>query len=268
MCLPFRFCLSFVVLSSAAISVLAQSAGRAKVLPIPGESFQLEDREAFIIRPSAKNAGDRRQPWIWYAPTLPGLPDQEERWMFERWIKAGIAIAGIDVGESFGSPEGRAGFTALYRELTERRGFSTTPVLLGRSRGGLMALNWAAENPDKVAGFVGIYPVCNLASYPGLAKACGAYGLTVRQLEAELSDHNPIDRLAGLARARVPMILIHGDVDLVVPLEDNSLELRTRYFDQGGQVKLIVARGQGHNRWSGFFQNDELVDFAIRQSRR
>lgn len=263
-----RFCLWFVLFSSAAISVFAQSAGRAKVLPLPGESFQLEAREAFIIRPSAKSAGDHRQPWIWYAPTLPGLPDQEERWMFERWIKAGIAIAGIDVGESFGSPEGRAGFTALYRELTERRGFSTTPVLLGRSRGGLMALNWAAENPDKVAGFVGIYPVCNLTSYPGLAKACGAYGLTVRQLEAELSDHNPIDRLAGLARARVPMILIHGDVDLVVPLEDNSLELRTRYFDQGGQVKLIVARGQGHNRWSGFFQNDELVDFAIRQSRR
>ena len=28
-------------------------------------------------------------PWVWYAPTLRGLPGQAERWMFERFLKAG-----------------------------------------------------------------------------------------------------------------------------------------------------------------------------------
>ncbi|MFN5559474.1 MAG: alpha/beta hydrolase family protein, partial [Opitutaceae bacterium] len=233
-----------------------------------GETFIVDGRPAFIIPAKAKARREGRTPWVWYAPTLRGLPDKEEQWLFTRLTEAGIAIAGIDVGESFGSPEGRAGFSALYDELTQRRGFALRPVLLGRSRGGLMTLSWAAENPDKVAAFAGIYPVCNLVSYPGLAKAAPAYGLTAAQLETALAEHNPIDRLAPLARARIPLLMIHGDIDTLVPLEDNSLEVRTRYFALGGQCRVIIARGQGHNRWAGFFQNEEVTDFVIEHARR
>ena len=137
----------------------------AKVLPLPGEIFDVNGHEAFVILPEVTSTP---VPWVWYAPTLPGLPAEEEKWMFEKFIRAGVAVAGIDVGESHGSPDGRKLFTALYNELTGSRGFSSKPVLLGRSRGGLMTLNWAAENADKVAGFAGIYPVCNLISYPGI----------------------------------------------------------------------------------------------------
>ena len=88
-----------------------------------------------------------------------------------------------------------------------------------------MTLTWAAENVDKVAGFAGIYPVCNLASWPGLAKACGPYHLTSEQLAKQLTEHNPIDRLAPLAKAGVPLFAIHGDNDTVVPLNANSGEM-------------------------------------------
>lgn len=187
--------------------------------------------------------------------------------MFERFLKAGIAIAGIDAGESYGSPDGCALYSALYRELTLRRGFSGKPVLLGRSRGGLMTLNWAVENPTKVAGFAGIYPVCSLTSYPGLPKAAGAFHLTPAQLETELTRHNPIDRLAPLARARVPLFAIHGDVDKLVPLEANSGEMEKRYRALGGTMTLIVPRDQGHNMWPGFFESEELVQFVVRHAR-
>jgi pimeloyl-ACP methyl ester carboxylesterase len=248
-------------------SLRAANAAPVKILPIAGETFLVDDLTAFVIPAKTTAPSEGRTPWVWDAPTLHGLPDQEEQWLFTRLTEAGIAIAGVDVGESFGSPEGRAGFSALYEELTERRGFALRPVLLGRSRGGLMTLSWAAENPDKVAAFAGIYPVCNLVSYPGLAKAAPAYGLTAAQLEAALAEHNPIDRLAPLARARIPLLMIHGDIDTLVPLEDNSLEVRTRYFALGGQCRVIIARGQGHNRWAGFFQNEELTDFVIRHAR-
>lgn len=237
-----------------------------KKLPMPGEVFRVEGRIAFVI-PGETLRSDRATPWVWYAPTLPNLPGAEERWMFERFTKAGLAIAGIDVGESYGSPDGRKLYSALHRELTEKRNFSQKPVLFGRSRGGLMTLGWAAENADKVGGFAGVYPVCNIESYPGVAKASGPYQLTPQELAAHLPEHNPIDRLNALAKAKVPLFAIHGDSDKVVPLEANSGEVRKRYQALGGEMQLIIPAGQGHNMWSGFFQCQELVDFVIANAR-
>ncbi|MFM1769202.1 MAG: hypothetical protein RJA22_1731 [Verrucomicrobiota bacterium] len=250
-----------VLLSPPAFA--ADGSPPAKVLPLPGEVFQVEGRPAFLIpAPAPAGVTVPSRPWVWYAPTLPGLPGPEERWMFEQFRRAGLAVAGLDVGESYGSPGGTRLYSALHAVLSGRRGYSTKPVLLGRSRGGLMTLSWAAENPDKVGGFAGIYPVCNLASYPGLARAAGAFGLTAEGLQAELARHNPIDRLAPLARAGVPLFAIHGDVDTLVPLEANSGIVRDRYAALGGRMELIVPKGQGHNMWTGFFQCAELVQFV------
>lgn len=117
--------LVWLVVWSAATAAEAQNPAAAppdKKLPMPGEVFRVEGRTAFVIPPDKKS--DVATPWVWYAPTLPNLPGTEERWMFERFTKAGIAIAGIDVGESFGSPDGRKLFSAFHRELTDKRGFA------------------------------------------------------------------------------------------------------------------------------------------------
>ena len=234
-----------------------------KRLILPGESFLVGDRPAFILWP-AEEKRSKPQPWIMYAPTLPGLPDSHEKWMHEQFVAAGIAVAGIDVGEANGSPAGQEHFTALYRHLTEKLGFATKPCLLGRSRGGLWVSSWAIANPDKVAGIAGIYPVFDLRSYPGVGRAAPAYSLTPEQLQAKLGEHNPIARIDVLATARVPVCIIHGDVDKVVPLKENSATLVARYeqADADDVVQLIIAEGQGHNFWPGFFHCQELVEFA------
>ncbi|MBN2296879.1 MAG: prolyl oligopeptidase family serine peptidase [Pirellulales bacterium] len=241
------------------------SAGAAeKKLPVEGQVFTVKGHTAFLIMPQ-KTAAKESTPWVWYAPTLPGLPSKHEKWMIERFLDKGIAVGGVDVGESFGSPAGRAVYSAFYKELVSNRGMAKRACLLARSRGGLMHYNWAAENPDAVACVAGIYPVCNISSYPGLKRACRAYGMTSEQLATELTKHNPIDRLAPLAKAKVPIFHIHGDNDTVVPLEQNSSELAARYSKLGGQMTLKVVEGQGHNMWPGWFQCQELVDFVIGQ---
>ena len=141
--------------------------------------------------------------------------------------------------------------------------YARKPVLLARSRGGLMLYNWAVEHPESVAGIAGIYPVCNIESYPGIARAAGAYELTAEQLQACLAEHNPIHRLAPLARAKAPILHIHGDEDQIVPLESNSAELAINYRRLGGPVHIEVIRGQGHNKWKGWFQSQKLTDFVI-----
>lgn len=235
-------------------------------LTLPGEVFSVEGRNAFLIMPVKTEAG-HEIPWIWYAPTfVPRKPGPEEKWMFQQFLDAGIAIAGIDVGESYGSPKGRTLYSALYNELVQKRGFAKKACMLARSRGGLMLYNWAAEHPSSVACIAGIYPVGDLRSYPGLKKACGAYDMTEEQLAAKLAEHNPIDRLEPLAKAHVPIYHIHGDSDLGVPLEKNSAELEKRYRQLGGEMTLNIAKGQGHSYWTGFFQCQELVDFVIKHA--
>ncbi|MBI4325059.1 MAG: alpha-L-rhamnosidase N-terminal domain-containing protein [Chloroflexi bacterium] len=247
---------------SNGLNVREEPVKPSKNLPLPGEVFLLEGRTAFLILPADRNAA-KATPWVWYAPTLPGLPGAEEKWLFQQFVEAAMAVAGIDVGESYGSPDGRSLFSAFYNELVQNRRFSRKPCLWARSRGGLMHYNWAVEHPESVACIAGIYPVCDLASYPGINKACGAYGLTEQQLADELAKHNPITRVEPLAKAQVPIFHIHGNADAVVPLEKNSAELARRYRQFGGEMTLTVMDGRGHDMWPGWFQCQELVDFVI-----
>jgi dipeptidyl aminopeptidase/acylaminoacyl peptidase len=240
------------------------SGDAVKKLILPGEAFLLEKRPAFILWPEAAKRS-QPQPWVLYAPTLAGYPDSHEKWMHEQFLGAGVAVAGIDIGESYGSPAGQQLFTALYRELVDNRRFARQPCLLGRSRGGLWVTSWAAANPDKVAGIAGIYPVFDWRTYPGVAKAAPAYGLSAKELEMRSDELNPIARVRVLAKARTPAFLIHGDEDKVVPLEANSAAFVKAYEEAGAaeRVQLVVAHGQGHNYWEGFFRCQDLIDFAI-----
>jgi hypothetical protein len=245
---------------AACVTVFSEGPPEKKGLPFPGETLSIAQRQAFLI-PSQAAPTSGPKPWVWYAPTLPNLPGGSERWMFEKLLAAGIAIAGIDVGESYGSPEGRQGFSQLYTELTQNRGYSTKPALLARSRGGLMTLGWAVENPQKVAAWAGIYPVSNITSYPGIQRAAPSYKLTEAELAAQLPRHNPVDRLDALAKAGVPLFAIHGDSDKLVPLDPNSGLLKERYTALNGSMELLIPPGQGHNMWPGFFECEELVAF-------
>ena len=38
-----------------------------------GEEFSVNGQRAFVILPPGRRSG-QPQPWVWYAPTLPGLP--------------------------------------------------------------------------------------------------------------------------------------------------------------------------------------------------
>ena len=223
---------------------------------------------AFLFTPANDVPFDGPKPWILYSPTLPAYPDKAEKWMHEQFVAAGVAVAGIDTGESYGSPEAVQAAEALHAEMV-RRGYSKKPALLGRSRGGLWASAWAIAHSDLTAGVGGIYPVYDWRTYPGVAKAAVAYGLTPEQLVARAADLCPIERIDVAAKASVPFCIIHGDDDKVVPLEPNSAELKKRYEAEGkgDLVTLIVAPGQGHSFWEGFFHCQPLVDFLIARAK-
>lgn len=102
------------LLGEAVASVVQKALARRaaapkKDLPLPGEVFQVEGHTAFLILPQGvRVACDAAMPWVWYAPTLKSYPAKAERWMFEQFTAAGIAVAGIDVGESMSATKNSA----------------------------------------------------------------------------------------------------------------------------------------------------------------
>ena len=244
----------------------AQQAARIKrsqVLP-GGDTFRVADRHAFLMKPDKPAVSKQGKPWIFYAPTLRNVPDRHEKWMHEQFLAAGVAVAGIDVGEGYGSPHSQPFFDALYDEMVAR-GYSTKPALLGRSRGGLYVSRFAIERPERVAAIGGIYPVFDYTSYPGVERAAAVYGVTPEQLQKRQSDFNPIKLVDQIAGADIPVYLIHGTDDKVVPIESNSEAFAAAYQSAGRRSIITVERveGQGHNFWPGFFRSDKLIGFLI-----
>ena len=232
----------------------------------PPTYFSMNGHQAFILLPSTTTSNATSIPWVWYAPTIVGAtPYGTNNWIFQNLLDKGIAVAGIDVGESYGSPAGRAIYSEFYTYATTQAHLAPKVCMLAQSRGGLMACNWAEDpgNASKLSAIAGIYPVCDLCSYPGLATAAPAYGMTAEELQAALLENDPIDRLQPLADAGVPIFSIAGDSDTIVPLSANSQVLYDRYTAMGGQMTLVVVPGAGHEEIPAFFQSTQLLDFMV-----
>ena len=195
------------------------------------------------------------KPWVWRARFW-GHEPQFDLAMLER----GYHIVYCNVGNLFGSPEAVKRWNECYDYLRFEHLFADCVVLEGMSRGGLIIYNWAAANPDKVAAIYGDAPVMDFKSWPGgkaVSKGVGpgdagawkaclkAYGMT--EAEALAYKGNPIDNLAPLAKAGVPIIHVVGDIDKVVPVAENTAIAQARYRKLGGVFEVIHKKDVGHH---------------------
>ena len=101
-------------------------------------------------------------------------------------------------------------------------GFSKKPVMeaTGTAAGEIYA--WAIENPEKVS--------CIYCRNPAL-----------RSL---MMKESPLDNLAPLAKAGVPLLHDCGSLDPW--LDDHTRVVEKRYKELGGQIKVLIKEGEGH----------------------
>jgi len=131
----------------------------------------------------------------------------------------------------------RADWDAVYKHLVDH-GFSRNPVMEGAGMAAGEAYAWAIENPDKVSCIYGENPV----------------------LRSNLSKKQPLDNLAPLANARVPILHVCGSLDLW--LNDQTRVAESRYKELGGKITVIVNEGEGHYPLAP--KNPQLmVDFIV-----
>jgi hypothetical protein len=115
----------------------------------------------------------------------------------------------------------REQWDAVYKLLTEQ-GFSRKPVMEGAGTSAGEAYAWAIANPDKVSCIYGENPA----------------------LHSLMSKAPPIENLAPLARAGVPLIHVCGSLDPW--LESQTRVVEKRYRELGGPITVILKEGEGH----------------------
>lgn len=134
-----------------------------------------------------------------------------------------------------------------------------------------MSFGWAEENPGDVRCIAAIYPVLSLGSWPPrdsplLIQAATAYGYTsATEFQKQLVELSPLSHAGPLAKAHIPIFILHGDSDHTVPMQENSQPFVTAYRALGGTVELVIVPGKGHEEVDEYFKSERLLEFLLNQ---
>jgi pimeloyl-ACP methyl ester carboxylesterase len=211
------------------------------------ENFVFEGKNCTVVFPENPVKGNK---WIWRAEFL-GAFDSVDIDM----LASGYALAYVSVSDMYGDP-GSVMMMKKFHGHMVLHGFCEKTVLFGFSRGGLYACNFALAYPEAVAALYLDAPVLDIKSWPGgLGKGVGAQ----REFEECLSLYgldrtsvlsfrgNPADRLDELLSLGIPVALVAGDSDRVVPYDENGALLESVYKKGGGDILCIVKPGCDHH---------------------
>ncbi|MFH0938138.1 MAG: hypothetical protein V1899_02500 [Planctomycetota bacterium] len=122
----------------------------AAILSWPGESIDtwntykrhlitINGRVAWVIEPKKALPGNT---WAWCMEFPEGYIDSTVLQLLEK----GFYYLHINVGNTFGCPKALKHFDAFYTAITAK-GLARKGTLIGMSRGGLYAYNWASQDP-------------------------------------------------------------------------------------------------------------------------
>jgi acetyl esterase/lipase len=188
--------------------------------------------------------------------------------VYSALVANGFAVASSDQhGNNWGNDSAVADMVTLYKYVTAR--YAVGPILLmGQSMGGLSSLRTlAARQIPGVVGWLGIYPVTNLANLYSLGTYTSAiktaYGIASDGSDYASktagADPNLLD--ASLFRG-VPMRFYASTGDAVVPRAQNSDLLAARVANINPEATIVVCSGN-HGDLS-HFQPSDVVSFFNR----
>jgi dipeptidyl aminopeptidase/acylaminoacyl peptidase len=136
----------------------------------------------------------------------------------------------------------------------------TRTAVLGSSAGGMTVLGLLCLHPGLAAAGVALYPVTDLFALAAESHRLEAHytiGL-VGPLD-DVALHRERSPISYADRISVPLLLMHGDSDPVVPLS-STLAFADRMRAAGRDVELHVFEGEGH----GFRQPaNRRADFEL-----
>ncbi len=224
--------------------------------------FKFEGREAILVFPSEASVNKN---WLLKTEYFDAFPNFEIEMVKRGWHLAYIKNVtrwcldeDLDLKKRF----------ATY--LSEEYGLYKKCVPVGMSCGGLIGSKFATKYPECVSALYLDAPVMNLLSCPGdFGKANGgmlpeflnATGMNLSKLICYRE--SPIDKMDALLKNKIPIILVYGDSDDIVPYEENGAVLEEYYRKNGGVIVTIGKENCAHHP-HGLKDNTPIIEFVER----
>ncbi len=221
--------------------------------------FTFEDREAILILPKETDDGK----WLYKTEYFGAFPDFEIE-----MVKNGWHLAYLQNKSRWCLPEDIDIKARFCDYLHEKFGLQVKCIPVGMSCGGMHGVYFAAKYPQYIAGLYLDAPVMNLLSCPcGIGDAQGGMyeefyshtGMTKSQL-INYRNH-PVDHIDALIAHKIPVFLVCGDSDRVVPYHENGAILKEKYDKAGLPIQFVLKPGCDHHPHS-LADVQPLVDFA------
>ena len=138
--------------------------------------------------------------------------------------------------------------TAAIVRASHRHGWSVPEhtVVMGGSSGGMTVLGVLGLHDGLAAAGVALYPVTDLADL-----AARSHRFEAHYTVSLVGPHDLVDLyrerspLTFADRIAAPLLVLHGDADPVVPIEQ-SLRLVENIRSSGGDIEFHVMQGEGH----------------------
>lgn len=208
-------------------------------------TFTLDGRRTIVVTPEKAREGN---PWVWRMEFFGAFASVDAD-----LLKKGFIVAYHSASNMYGCPESIA-ILGRFQDYMERTyGVSEKPALFGFSRGGLYAVNYALTYPDRVGAIYLDAPVLDFRSWPGCGRGydqewrdcLACYHLT--EENARMFHQTPLNRAEELAALRIPLIVVAGESDRVVPVSENLDPFERRYRNADGQIAVIRKPSCDHH---------------------
>lgn len=211
-------------------------------------NFEFDGKQAVVSVPETP-CPERK--WLWRAEFFGAFANVDNALLRDGWH-----IAYVKLSDMFGHESAICDMKKFRDYIVKEYGLAEKAVICGMSRGGLYAVNYAAEYPEDVAGLYLDAPVLNLLSWPfGFGKGCGSTDDVVKCKEVYGLDESgfinyrnfPIDRTDTLLDNYIPICFICGGADNVVPFCENAEVMIEKYKMRNGDYKLFFKPECGHH---------------------
>lgn len=215
-----------------------------------------------VIPPEPKE----QNPWIYRTEFFGAFP-----YVDIAMVKQGYYLAHIQIGDRYGAPCAVTIMEDFRKMMTGRFQCMECPILFGFSRGGLYALHYVAAYPENVCKVYLDAPVINIHSWPQQLQD----GMSIEWYQCQRiwqlninCDNTYMDimkkAIEVFINAKIPLIIVAGDSDPVVPYTENGQLLQEKYKSANLPFKLILKAGVGHHPHS-LVKCDEIVDYLLKK---